>query len=594
MENIKNNIKPMNLFKFYWIFIRKNITKVILSAVMILVIWPVDIVVTPYLSRIFINKMIQENMNVTASYLLYIGSLIVASKIIAAVLGKFCDALFANFMAILKKDLRQHLFMKIHDHSTSFFETRMAGEIGQKIIGFSDQAESIIGFFLGFFIPLLVSIIITLGITFKFNIFVGFLFFTWILVSFLLSIKFANNSFASSKFYSTVASKLNGQIIDSIFNNLNVKIFGSKNLETKYLEKSNVEEIEAKKKSLYKVFSIRTNLRFINTFFFIIFFIVIFLVKGAGNFPIGDFIFIYGVHDALSGYMSWLGMEGSFVFQNIGISQENLNFLLQPTEIKDIENAKELKNSKGNISIKNLGFAYNDKKVFENFNLSIKAKEKVGLLGKSGSGKSTFIKLLMRFYDVNEGIIEIDGQNIKDLTQDSLRRNISYVTQEPMLFNRSVMDNIRYAKEDATIDEIKEAARKANCDFIEELEEGYETIVGERGSKLSGGQKQRIAIARAILKNAPILILDEATSALDSETEMMIQKSLESLMENKTVIAIAHRLSTISSLDRLIVLSEGKIIEDGTHNELLERKGYYYRLWNMQTNGFISEDIKID
>ena len=231
-----------------------------------------------------------------------------------------------------------------------------------------------------------------------------------------------------------------------------------------------------------------------------------------------------------------------------------------------------------------------DKYIFKDFNLTIEPNQKVGLVGYSGAGKSTLINLLMRFFDIEEGNggIEIDGQDIRDVTQESLRQNISYIPQDPILFHRTIRENIAYGKLNATEEEIIEASKKANCyEFIMSLEDKFDTLVGERGIKLSGGQRQRIAIARAILKNSKILILDEATSALDSITEKEIQEALKNLMENKTVIAVAHRLSTLDNMDRIIVLDKGIIVEDGTKQELLNKKGLFSKMWEMQKGGFI-------
>lgn len=248
---------------------------------------------------------------------------------------------------------------------------------------------------------------------------------------------------------------------------------------------------------------------------------------------------------------------------------------------------------KGAVSFKGVSFTHNnssDDSLFHDFSLDISPGQKVGLVGHSGSGKTTLTKLLLRFSDVDKGSIAIDGQNVANVTQASLRRAIAYVPQEPLLFHRSLRENIAYGRPDATDKQIREAARKAHAlAFIEKLPQGFETMVGERGVKLSGGQRQRIVIARAILKDAPILVLDEATSALDSESEKLIQASLTELMKNRTAIVIAHRLSTIQKMDRIVVLEDGKIIEDGTHAELLAKKGTYASLWSHQSGGFIDE-----
>jgi ATP-binding cassette subfamily B protein len=259
-------------------------------------------------------------------------------------------------------------------------------------------------------------------------------------------------------------------------------------------------------------------------------------------------------------------------------------------EILDEPNAKDLKVTKGGIQMKNVVFHYEDNgdTIFEEFSLNIKPGERIGIAGHSGGGKTTLTKLILRFTDVDSGEISIDGQNIAKVTQGSLRSNIAYVPQEPFLFHRSLRDNVAYAKPEATDEEIHEACRKAHAlEFIDKLPHGLDTTVGERGVKLSGGQRQRIAIARAILKDAPIIILDEATSALDSESERLIQASLKTLMKSRTSIVIAHRLSTIQKLDRIIVLEDGAIKEQGSHTELLKQKGIYATLWAHQSGGFI-------
>jgi ATP-binding cassette subfamily B protein len=268
--------------------------------------------------------------------------------------------------------------------------------------------------------------------------------------------------------------------------------------------------------------------------------------------------------------------------------------LLQDNEIVDIQNAKPLAVHKAVIDLKDVTFAYQDssqhEEVFNNLNLHISAGQRIGLVGPSGGGKSTLTRLLLRFDDIHQGKILIDNQNIHDVTQESLRKAISYVPQEPLLFHRSIIENIAYGKPDATVDEVRRAAKLAYADdFIQKLPNTYHTIVGERGIKLSGGQRQRVAIARAILKDAPILILDEATSALDSESEVYIQKALARLMKNRTTLVIAHRLSTIQKLDRILVLNDGTIEEDGSHEDLLKNKKLYAKLWTHQSGGFIEE-----
>jgi ATP-binding cassette subfamily B protein len=279
-------------------------------------------------------------------------------------------------------------------------------------------------------------------------------------------------------------------------------------------------------------------------------------------------------------------------YEILGNISQGLKIVLQPIDIKNFPQAKPLIVNKGKIIFENVQFNYpNLPQLFQNKSVVIDPGEKVGLVGYSGSGKSTFINLILRLYEVNQGRILIDDQDIKLVTQDSLRNNITILYQDPSLFHRSVVENISYGKPESSIEEIITAAIKAHAhDFIIKLPQGYNTILGEKGVKLSGGQRQRIAIARAILKNSPILILDEATSQLDVLTEEKIQSSLSSLMENKTVIVIAHRLSTLLKMDRIIVFDNGKIVQSGNHYELLAVPGLYKMLWNAQVNGFLLDN----
>lgn len=297
----------------------------------------------------------------------------------------------------------------------------------------------------------------------------------------------------------------------------------------------------------------------------------------------------------LSSIAEFIMWQTSALFENIGTIQDGMKTLGRPINIQDKPNAQELQVPHGEITFENVSFAYNSKNVIDQLNLTIKPGEKIGIVGRSGAGKSTLIQLLLHFYPLNQGRILIDGQNIEDVTQDSLRKNIALVTQDTSLLHRTVEENIKYGRPNASNEEMYQAVRKAKAEeFIPQLVDlrgktGYDAFVGERGVKLSGGQRQRVAIARVFLKDAPILILDEATSALDSEVEAAIQSSLNDLMQGKTVIAIAHRLSTIAQMDRLIVLDQGRIVEQGTHDDLVALDGIYAHLWQRQTGGFLME-----
>jgi len=316
-----------------------------------------------------------------------------------------------------------------------------------------------------------------------------------------------------------------------------------------------------------------------------------------GQMSVGGIAAITAMSLRLNGISHWIMWEMTSLYEQVGTVQDGINTLSMQHSIVDNPDAKPLQVKDGHVQFNHVTFAYPEQKqVLDNFQLDIKPGEKVGLVGRSGAGKSTAVNLLLRFYEVQAGEILIDGQNVQAVTQNSLREKIGMVTQDTSLLHRSVRDNILYGRPDATEAEMIAAAKRAEAhDFILNLRdakgrEAYDAHVGERGVKLSGGQRQRVAIARVMLKDAPILLLDEATSALDSEVEAVIQESLYNLMQGKTVVAIAHRLSTIAAMDRLIVLDEGRIVEEGTHQALLRKKGLYANFWAHQSGGFLGED----
>ncbi|MBP9772170.1 MAG: ATP-binding cassette domain-containing protein, partial [Candidatus Pacebacteria bacterium] len=311
-----------------------------------------------------------------------------------------------------------------------------------------------------------------------------------------------------------------------------------------------------------------------------------------GVLTIGDFVLFQTYIISLVERLWGFGHVIKALYQAFADGKEMVEILDTPYGVEDVPNAGTLKVTEGKIDFTDVVFNFNETRtVLDKFSLSIAPGEKIAFIGPSGAGKTTVTKLLFRFYDLTSGAITIDGQEISKMTQDSLRDAMALVPQEPILFHRSLMDNIRYGRRDATDEEVMEAAKKARChEFISSLPDGYETMVGERGVKLSGGERQRVAIARAILKDAPILVLDEATSSLDSESEHLIQEALNILMEGKTVIVIAHRLSTIITMDRIIVIEGGNIRAMGTHDQLLKKDELYKKLWSIQAGGFLKEE----
>ena len=393
-------------------------------------------------------------------------------------------------------------------------------------------------------------------------------------------------------------SLMTGRITDAYSNIATVKLFSHGAREAGYAKRS-MEEFMVTVHAQMRLATSLDSLTYINNVVLILSTAIIgVLLWQQGLVGVGAIATSTAMALRVHGLSRWIMWESARLFENIGTVNDGMNTLTKPQTILDKPNCLPLKVTRGEIKFHDLSFAYDPAKpLLSHFNLTIKPGEKVGLIGRSGAGKSTIVNLLLRFYEVQQGTITIDGQNIMDVQQESLRSQIGLVTQDTSLLHRSVRDNIVYGRPSATEQEMFDAAERAEAaDFIPFLSDaqgrkGYDAHVGERGVKLSGGQRQRIAIARVMLKDAPILLLDEATSALDSEVEAAIQESLDKMMENKTVIAIAHRLSTIAAMDRLIVLDRGQIVEQGTHAELLAQNGLYAKLWQHQSGGFLSGNV---
>ena len=386
-------------------------------------------------------------------------------------------------------------------------------------------------------------------------------------------------------------NQLSGELSDAVTNILAVKTYGREDYERALFDTANREVVARDSQRMRS--SLLRGIITASITVIIMSVVTVFIAGGNAWFNIspGTVIIMFTYTYTVTNQFNFINTGLQRLNQAFGDASGMTQVLDEPRLVADKPNAQPLVVELGDIDFNHIGFNYTDggvvTEVFDDFNLHIPAGQRVGLVGISGSGKTTLTKLLLRLADIQEGNIYVDGQNIADITQQSLRQQIAYVPQEALLFHRSIAENIAYGKPDATLDEIKEAARLANAlEFIEKLPQGFETITGERGIKLSGGQRQRIAIARAILADAPILVLDEATSALDSESEALVQEALGNLMQGRTSLVVAHRLSTVASLDRIVVLSEGKIVEDGTHAELVAKNGDYAHLWNRQTGAY--------
>ncbi|MDD5800416.1 MAG: ABC transporter ATP-binding protein [Coriobacteriales bacterium] len=394
---------------------------------------------------------------------------------------------------------------------------------------------------------------------------------------------------------SSAQNKLSGVLSDAVTNILAVKTYGREDYERGLFTQADREAMDAENQNMRA--TMRRGFTTSGIITLMMFVVAIFVVGGNAWFGIsaGTLVMMFSYTYNLTMRLNYFNSMMQRINRAFGDAAEMTRVLDEPTLVEDAPDAKPLVVTQGRIDFEHLDFRYPDapatQRVFRDLSLHIPAGQRVGLVGRSGSGKTTLTKLLLRLDDVQGGRVLVDGQDVSKCTQQSLRRQVAYVPQEALLFHRSVRENIAYGRPDATVEQIRAAAAEANAlDFIERLPDGFDTMVGERGVKLSGGQRQRIAIARAILADAPILVLDEATSALDSESEALVQGALENLMRGRTSIVVAHRLSTVASLDRIVVLSQGRIVEDGTHAQLVAAGGEYAGLWKRQSGGFLESD----
>ncbi|MCF6202457.1 MAG: ABC transporter ATP-binding protein/permease [Methylococcaceae bacterium] len=491
----------------------------------------------------------------------------------------------------IRKRVRRELFSYLQLHSQHFFMSHFAGSLGNRISEVSMSVAHTIWTVLFDFWPLVIAFSVSLFLLFGVNTDLALTLAGWIIIYVIISFLLALKCRKYAKQYAASRSLVSGKIVDSVTNIMNAKLFARRDFEQAYLE----EYLDIEVNSARKTFWFMERIRW---FQFIAAMLLMFGVIGYAlkiwseqGMTISQFAMSASLSLMLIEQARGLSRRFLEFFEYVGNITDGVNLIVSPHDVIDQKQASILKVSTGSIQYQHVNFGYTpDKLVFKDLNITINSGKKVGIVGFSGSGKSSLLNLMLRLFEPQSGTILIDGQDIQTVSQESLRDSIAMIPQDPMLFHRSLKENIRYGRIEASDEEVISAAKKAHAhEFIIESEEGYESLVGERGVKLSGGQRQRIALARAILKDAPILLLDEATSALDSVTESHIQESLKFLMKDKTVMVIAHRLSTLAHLERILVFHEGKIIEDGNHNELLNLKGHYAKMWSMQAGGFLPE-----
>ena len=485
----------------------------------------------------------------------------------------------------------RELFAYLQQHSPRYFSEHFAGSLAHRIsegsIGLLEITWSLVVEML----PILVVLITSLVLLTLASPWLGLGLLLWVGAYSWLAFVLSRKAQVLASSHAQARSVTTGKIVDAVGNLSSIRLFARQGFELDYLTHYQNEEKQAAQRSFFYQEKIRLLQDSLSVVLRVGLVVLALYLWHVGKIDVGQLVMVATLGLMIVAQCSFLSMQFMHFFEFIGNIENSINTLLQPHEMPDRDNAVPARIEKGSIHFRDVSFGYTpDKPIFKHFNLDIRAGQRVGIVGFSGSGKSTLLSLLLRSYDPQSGTIEVDGLDIQGMTQQSLHTHIALIPQEPGLFHRSLRENIGYGDVNASDAQIILAAKRAHAHaFITQMPEGYEALIGERGVKLSGGQRQRIAIARALLKNAPIMVLDEATASLDSETESLIQGSLDDIMADKTVLVVAHRLSTIAHLDRIVVLDKGQIVEDGSHSQLLERRGLYYRLWQRQSDGLLSE-----
>lgn len=590
---------PSGMFAFLRYYTRGYEKPLIIMSLMATIVAVVEVMLfgamgqlVDWLSTSNPETFLQDNK----SDLIFYGALLLVVMPILVILYSLLvhQTLLGNYPMSIRWLAHRYLL----NQSLNFYQDDFAGRVATKVMQTSLAVRETVMKAMDVFVYVTVyftSMIIMLA-TADWRLMIPMI--VWLLAYIAIQIYFVPKLKDVASAQADARSTMTGRIVDSYTNIQTVKLFSHSQRETQYAEQGMKGFLNTVYRQMRLVTGFDVAVEISN-------YILVFSVAALSIYlwldsaiSVGAIAIAVSLALRVNGMSMWIMWEVGALFENMGTVVDGMKTLSKPIDIKDKPGAKDLVVTEGGIHFDNVSFHYGENKgVISHLDLNIKPGEKVGLVGRSGAGKSTLVNLLLRFHDVEDGSIKIDGQNISEVTQDSLRSKIGMVTQDTSLLHRSIRDNILYGNPDATEEDLLKATKQAHAhEFIETLTDpfgnvGYDAQVGERGVKLSGGQRQRIAISRVLLKDAPLLVLDEATSALDSEVEAAIQESLNELMQGKTVIAIAHRLSTIAQMDCLIVLDKGSIVEQGSHQELIANNGIYAQLWAHQTGGFIAEEL---
>ncbi len=581
---------PKTAFRFVFFFARQQWLP-FMGLVITSVIWATNDAFFPYFLKRIVDALAHYQGNPENIYSALSGILILlvlfwtGNEIAQRLQGIISIYTLPRFRA----HIRETVFDYVKSHSHEYFSNQLAGNIATNIDDLPSSCQSIMEIFCYQYVTAAMGALIVLVMMWMTNPIFALILLIWLFLHLGLGFLFMVYGSHSWESHSNALTLLNGKIVDVFSNMMTVRLFARGPYEAKYLRRFQKEEINKAKKAMWLMELTRIGMGISGLF--LVFGMIFTLLYGWVHHwvTLGDFTQVGMQTFWLMGWIWYISYQMTIFSRETGTISNALSLIRKEHDIVDKKDSLPLIVSRGEIRFDEVSFAYHrHRRIFKKLSLDIPAGQKVGLVGFSGSGKSTFVNLILRFYDIQEGAILIDGQNIADCTQESLHRQIAMIPQDPTLFHRSLMENIRYGRLEASDEEVIRASTLAHChEWVEKLEQGYHTLVGERGIKLSGGQRQRVAIARAILKNAPLLILDEATSSLDSVTEQLIQESLNHLMEKRTALVIAHRLSTLTNMDRILVFHKGKLVEDGSQEALLQQNGHFAALWSMQTGGFL-------
>ncbi len=585
------NCKKTGVLAFFWRFAK--LQKGLFFCMLLLsVTQAVDSTMWPYLLRRVIDVMTEyENSRDLAWAALKGISIWAIPLLFFAEFGfRALGFLIARFLPRLESDIRLAMFDHIQQHTPKYFNQHFSGSLAAKIGDMTTQVNLAINQLFWALLPTLIASIFSLFFFYFVNPLFAGIFALLVVCQITLCIFFAGKCTRVEEAHGQLRSALVGRIVDSLTNNFAVNLFFKFRYERSYIGRLQSEEMVKNRQA-------RETVEYLRVALSATYIIASLSINGLmvylwlnGKISTGQTVQIFDMTWNMFMLLWFASSSIPPMFQAFGIARQALELFDHPKDIVDAPGAGSLKITKGVILFDSVSFNYGKGLLFEKKKVEIKAGEKVGLVGYSGAGKTTFVNLILRFFQVDSGKILIDGVDISEVTLESLRTQVALIPQDPILFHRTLAENICYGKSDATDKEMIAAAKQAHChDFISKMPEGYETVVGERGTKLSGGERQRIAIARAMLCKSPILMLDEATSALDSVTEGYIQESLEKLMEGRTTLVVAHRLSTLAKMDRILVFDKGKIIEEGTHAQLLKRGGHYKKMWALQAGGFLPD-----